>query len=187
MDLPINRHKCLVALANDIIADEVDIDVEDIERLIDIYERIIATSSEQGCDNTKVLQGYIDPFARIDFLHIDDEGLQSLRQFVMSLNYIDEEDSVLKKIVNPLKQKTLDALMEGINIAIVLRHIQGFMHFLGGLATQFINDNKHNTPASFWFSSQAEKGTFFLTAFMSTDGRIFYRYFNSTFISSLGG
>ena len=44
MNLPINRHKCLIALANDIIADGVDID-----------ERIIITSSEQGCDNTKVL------------------------------------------------------------------------------------------------------------------------------------
>lgn len=36
------------SLANDIIADGVNIDVEDIERIIDIYERIIATSSENG-------------------------------------------------------------------------------------------------------------------------------------------
>ena len=33
MNLPINRHKCLIAMANDIIADGVDIDVEDIERI----------------------------------------------------------------------------------------------------------------------------------------------------------
>ena len=71
MNLPINRHKCLIALANDIIADGVDIDVEDIERIIDIYERILITSSEQGCDNTKVLYGYIEPFARIDLVNIN--------------------------------------------------------------------------------------------------------------------
>ena len=33
MNLQINRHKCLIVLANDIIADGVDIDVEDIERI----------------------------------------------------------------------------------------------------------------------------------------------------------
>lgn len=185
MNLPINRHKCLIALANDIIADGVDIDIEDIERIIDIYERIIITSGDQGCDNTKTLQGYIDPYARIDFMHMNDEGLQSLRQFVISLNTVPEEDVVFKKHIHALQPKTLAALTDGINIAITLRHVQGFMHFLGGLATQFVNDNRYNTPASFWFSSQAEQGTFFLTAFMTVDGRILYRYFNSTLISNV--
>lgn len=128
MNLPINRHKCLIALANDIIDNGVYIDVEDIERIIDIYERIIATSSEQGCDNTKALQGYIDPFASIDFMNINDEGLQSLRQFVISLNTIPEDDEVFKKHIHALQPKTLDALVDGTNIAIVLRFVQGFMH-----------------------------------------------------------
>lgn len=47
MNLPINRHRCLVALANDIIADGVDIDVEDIERIIDIYERYLQLEHQQ--------------------------------------------------------------------------------------------------------------------------------------------
>ena len=183
--LAVKRHKALETLANDIIADGVDIDVEDIERIIDIYERIIITSSEQGCDNTKVLYGYIEPFARIDFMNMSDEGLQSLRQFVTSLNTIPEEDEVFKKHIHALQPKTLNALIEGINIAIVLRHVQSFMHFLGGLATQFIDDNKNNTVASFRFSSQAEQGTFSFAAFMSVEGRIFYRYFNNTFISNM--
>lgn len=185
MNLPINRHKCLIALANDIIADGVDIDVEDIERIIDIYERILITSSEQGCDNTKVLYGYIEPFARIDLVNINDEGLQSLRQFVMNLNTIPEEDEVFKKHIHALQPKTLDAIIDETNIAIVLRHVQDFMHFLGGLATQFIDDNKNNTVASFRFSSQAEQGIFSFTALMSAEGRIFFRYFNSTFISNM--
>lgn len=126
MNLPINRHKCLIALANDIIADGVDID-----------ERIIITSGDQGCDNTKTLQGYIDPYARIDFMHMNDEGLQSLRQFVISLNTVPEEDVVFKKHIHALQPKTLAALTDGINIAITLRHIQSFMHFLGGLATHY--------------------------------------------------
>ena len=185
MNLPINRHKCLIALANDIIADGVDIDVEDIERIIDIYERIIATSSDNGCDNTKVLQGYIDPFAMVDFMSLNEEGMQSLKQFVVSLNTIPEEDEVFKKHIHALQPKTLDAIIDGTNIAIVLRHVQDFMHFLGGLATQFIDDNKNNTVASFRFSSQAEQGIFSFTALMSAEGRIFFRYFNSTFISNM--
>lgn len=186
MNLPINRHKCLIALANDIIADGVDIDVEDIERIIDIYERIIATSSENGCDNTKVLQGYIDPFAMVDFMSLDEEGMQSLEQFVVSLNTIPEEDEVFKKYIHTLKPKTLDSLTDGIKIAVALRHVQSFMHFLGGLATQFINDSQYNTTASFRFSSQAEQGTFFFTAFLSTEGKVFFKYYNSTFISNVG-
>ena len=183
--LAVKRHKALETLANDIIADGVDIDVEDIERIIDIYERIIITSSEQGCDNTKVLYGYIEPFARIDLEGINDEGLQSLRQFVINLNTIPEDDEVFKKHIHALQPKTLDAIVDGTNIAIVLRHVQSFMHFLGGLATQFIDDNKNNTVASFRFSSQAEQGTFSFAAFMSVEGRIFYRYFNNTFISNM--
>lgn len=181
MNLPIKRHKCLVALATEIIADGVDIDVEDIERIIDIYERIIATSSEQGCDNTKVLYDYIDPFTGIDLVNINDEGLQSLRRFVINLNTPPEEDEVLKHI-HALQPKTLDAIVDGNNIVIVLQRIQSFMHFLGGLATQFIDDNKNNTMASFLFSSRAEQGLFSFTAFMTVKGEYSYKYFNNTFI-----
>ena len=48
--LAVKRHRALETLAKDIRSDGVNIDVNDIERIIDIYERIIITSGDQGCE-----------------------------------------------------------------------------------------------------------------------------------------
>lgn len=47
MNLPINRNRYIVTLANDIIDNGVNIDVEDIERIIDIYERYLQLEHQQ--------------------------------------------------------------------------------------------------------------------------------------------
>ena len=120
--LAVKRHRALETLAKDIRSDGVNIDDNDIEKLVDLYERIVKTTTS-GCDNTKVLDAYIDPYASIDFGGMEEDGIESLRQFVKSIDELSENEKFADNI-SPLERSTMNAILEGNNIVIVLKHVQ---------------------------------------------------------------
>lgn len=185
-NIPINRHKVLSILASDIIASGIPIDPNDIERIIDIYMRIVRTSSGTDCDNTKTMYCQINPFDSIDFTTIEEEGIESLRQFVLSIDTLTnstEEDSNID--YHHMSIDTVQALITGNNIIIVLNFIQTFMHFIGAIAFQFIEQNKSNTLASFVFTSMGDYGKFELHATLLSDNTISYMYFNTSLVNNV--
>ena len=182
INLPVARHKTVIALANDIIADGVNIDVEDIERIIDMYERVIVTSSSEGCDNTRIYDAYIDPYASIDFNSLSEEGIESLKGFVNNMFGLSLEEDIGAYINSP-SLKTLNALIEGTNVVTAFKHVQNFMHFLGGMAEQFVDNTKYNTLVPFRFYSRSESGTFSLFAYAASMDKILYKYYNSTLVT----
>lgn len=185
-NLSIDRHKALDVLAGDINGDGVAIEFGDIERIVDIYVRIVLTAGGLGCDNTKTIYQNIDPFAVIDFDALNDEGIESLKQFILSLDMmaenVEEKDKIHYKRID---EKTLKALLDGNNIIIALKHVQSFMHFLGAFAQQFIMQNKLNTLASFEFNSYGDHGGLTFRASLCANSTIAFTYFNSSLIFNL--
>lgn len=185
-NLPINRHKVLATLADDIITGGVAIDPNDIERIVDIYERIIKTTSRVECDNTKTLYCKINPFDSIDFSVIEEEGIESLRQFVLSIDTMTNDATVEDGTVyHHMSLETVQALTVDDNIIAVLSYVQCFMHFLGAMAFQYIDQNKSNTLASFAFTSKGDVGTFELHATLLSDNTIAYTYYNTSLVNNV--
>lgn len=178
--LAVKRHKALETLANDIQSDGVNIDVNDIEKLVDLYERIIITMTN-GCDNTKVLDAYIDPYAAVSFGMMEEEGVESLRQFVKSIDELSENEKFADNI-SPLERSTMDAILEGNNIVIVLKHIQEFMHFVGSIAEQFVKDTKECSYGVFRFTSYPTRGHMSISAYNLSEKGVAYKYTNSSLI-----
>lgn len=178
--LAVKRHKTLETLANDIQSDGVNIDVNDIEKLVDLYERIIITMTN-GCDNTKVLDAYIDPYAAVSFGMMEEEGVESLRQFVKSIDELSENEKFADNI-SPLERSTMDAILEGNNIVIVLKHIQEFMHFVGSIAEQFVKDTKECSYGVFRFTSYPTRGHMSISAYNLSEKGVAYKYTNSSLI-----
>lgn len=178
--LAVKRHKALETLANDIQSDGVNIDVNDIEKLVDLYERIIITMTN-GCDNTKVLDAYIDPYAAVSFGMMEEEGVESLRQFVKSIDELSENEKFADNI-SPLERSTMDAILEGNNIVIVLKHVQEFMHFVGSIAEQFVKDTKECSYGVFRFTSYPTRGHMSISAYNLSEKGVAYKYTNSSLI-----
>ena len=178
--LAVKRHKALETLANDIQSDGVNIDVNDIEKLVDLYERIIITMTN-GCDNTKVLDAYIDPYAAVSFGMMEEEGVESLRQFVKSIDELSENEKFADNI-SPLERSTMNAILEGNNIVIVLKHVQEFMHFIGSIAEQFIKDTKECSYGVFRFTSYPARGHMTISAYNLGEKGVAYKYTNSSLI-----
>lgn len=168
-----------------IVEDGVLIDGNDIEKIIDIYERIIKTMSDEGCDNTRTLNCKIDPYATIDFTSLGEEGIASLKNFVMGIDELktDEEDELITKA--DLSPSTKEALLTGNNIVAVLRHVQDFMHFIGGFAMQVLEDHDFMNYVNFRFSSRTHPCSLEITATTPGDGTIDFHYFNNTLINKL--
>ena len=178
--LAVKRHKALETLANDIQSDGVNIDVNDIEKLVDLYERIVKTTTS-GCDNTKVLDAYIDPYAVVNFGAMEEEGIESLRQFVKSIDELSENEKFTDNI-SPLERSTMNAILEGNNIVIVLKHVQEFMHFVGSIAEQFVKDTEECSYGVFRFTSYPTRGHMTISAYNLGDKGIAYKYTNSSLI-----
>lgn len=178
--LAVKRHKALETLANDIQFDGVNIDTGDIEKIVDLYERIVITMTN-GCDNTKVLDAYIDPYASIDFGGMEEDGIESLRQFVKSIDELSEDEKLADNI-SPLERGTMDAILEGNNIIIALKHVQEFMHFVGSIAEQFVKDTKECSYGVFRFTSYPARGHMTISAYNLGDKGISYKYTNSSLI-----
>lgn len=178
--LAVKRHKALETLAKDIQSDGVNIDVNDIEKLVDLYERIVITMTD-GCDNTKVLDTYIDPYASVNFGTMEEEGIESLRQFAKSIDELSEDEKLVDSI-SPLERGTMDAIIEGNNIIIVLKHVQEFMHFVGSIAEQFVKDTKECSYGVFRFTSYPTRGHMTISAYNLGDKGIAYKYTNSSLI-----
>ena len=178
--LAVKRHKALETLANDIQSDGVNIDVNDIEKLVDLYERIIITMTN-GCDNTKVLDAYIDPYAVVNFGAMEEEGIESLRQFVKSIDELSENEKFADNI-SPLERSTMNAILEGNNIVIVLKHVQEFMHFVGSIAEQFVKDTKECSYGVFKFTSYPTRGHMSISAYNLGEKGVAYKYINNSLI-----
>ena len=178
--LAVKRHKALETLANDIQSDGVNIDVNDIEKLVDLYERIIITMTN-GCDNTKVLDAYIDPYAAVSFGMMEEEGVESLRQFVKSIDELSENEKFADNI-SPLERSTMNAILEGNNIVIVLKHVQEFMHFVGSIAEQFVKDTEECSYGVFRFTSYPTRGHMSISAYNLSEKGVAYKYTNSSLI-----
>ena len=178
--LAVKRHRALETLAKDIRSDGVNIDDNDIEKLVDLYERIVKTTTS-GCDNTKVLDAYIDPYASIDFGGMEEDGIESLRQSVKSIDELSEDEKLADNI-SPLERGTMDAILEGNNIIIALKHVQEFMHFVGSIAEQFVKDTKECSYGVFRFTSYPTRGHMTISAYNLGDKGIAYKYTNSSLI-----
>ena len=178
--LAVKRHKALETLANDIQSDGANIDTGDIEKIVDLYERIVITMTN-GCDNTKVLDAYIDPYASIDFGGMEEDGIESLRQFVKSIDELSEDEKLADNI-SPLERSTMDAILEGNNIIIALKHVQEFMHFVVSIAEQFVKDTKECSYGVFRFTSYPTRGHMTISAYNLGDKGIAYKYTNSSLI-----
>ena len=179
--LAVKRHKALETLANDIQSDGVNIDTGDIEKIVDLYERIVITMTN-GCDNTKVLDTYIDPYAFIDFSSIEEEGIESLRQFAISIDELSKDEKFVDNI-SPLENSTMNAILDGDNIVIALKHIQEFMHFIGSIAEQFVKDTKECSYGVFRFTSYPARGHMTISAYNLGEKGIAYKYTNSSLIN----
>lgn len=179
--LAVKRHKALETLANDIQSDDVNIDTGDIEKIVDLYERIVITMTN-GCDNTKVLDTYIDPYASIDFGSMEEEGIDSLRQFAISIDELSKDEKFVDNI-SPLENSTMNAILDGNNIVITLKHVQEFMHFIGSIAEQFVKDTKECSYGVFRFTSYPARGHMTISAYNLGEKGIAYKYTNSSLIN----
>ena len=179
--LAVKRHKALETLANDIQSDGANIDTGDIEKIVDLYERIVITMTN-GCDNTKVLDTYIDPYAFIDFSNMEEEGIESLRQFAISIDELSKDEKFVDNI-SPLENSTMNAILDGDNIVIALKHIQEFMHFIGSIAEQFVKDTKECSYGVFRFTSYPARGHMTISAYNLGEKGIAYKYTNSSLIN----
>ena len=179
--LAVKRHKALETLANDIQSDGVNIDTGDIEKIVDLYERIVITMTN-GCDNTKVLDAYIDPYASIDFGSMEEEGIDSLRQFAISIDELSKDEKFVDNI-SPLENSTMNAILDGDNIVIALKHVQEFMHFIGSIAEQFVKDTKECSYGVFRFTSYPARGHMTISAYNLGEKGIAYKYTNSSLIN----
>lgn len=179
--LAVKRHKALETLANDIQSDGVNIDIGDIEKIVDLYERIVITMTN-GCDNTKVLDAYIDPYASIDFGSMEEEGIDSLRQFAISIDELSKDEKFVDNI-SPLENSTMNAILDGDNIVIALKHVQEFMHFIGSIAEQFVKDTKECSYGVFRFTSYPARGHMTISAYNLGEKGIAYKYTNSSLIN----
>ena len=179
--LAVKRHKALETLANDIQSDGVNIDTGDIEKIVDLYERIVITMTN-GCDNTKVLDAYIDPYASIDFGSMEEEGIESLRQFAISIDELSKDEKFVDNI-SPLENSTMNAILDGDNIVITLKHVQEFMHFIGSIAEQFVKDTKECSYGVFRFTSYPARGHMTISAYNLGEKDIAYKYTNSSLIN----
>ena len=179
--LAVKRHKALETLANDIQSDGVNIDTGDIEKIVDLYERIVITMTN-GCDNTKVLDAYIDPYASIDFGSMEEEGIESLRQFAISIDELSKDEKFVDNI-SPLENSSMNAILDGDNIVIALKHVQEFMHFIGSIAEQFVKDTKECSYGVFRFTSYPARGHMTISAYNLGEKGIAYKYTNSSLIN----
>lgn len=179
--LAVKRHKALETLANDIQSDGVNIDTCDIEKIVDLYERIVITMTN-GCDNTKVLDTYIDPYASIDFGSMEEKGIESLRQFAISIDELSKDEKFVDNI-SPLENSTMNAILDGDNIVITLKHVQEFIHFIGSIAEQFVKDTKECSYGVFRFTSYPARGHMTISAYNLGEKGIAYKYTNSSLIN----
>lgn len=179
----VTRHRVLESLADDIISNGVDIDPKDIEKLIDIYVRIIITATDpDGCDNTKPIDQCIDPGAVIDLININEDGIESLRTFALSFND-DRPDMPAGNFVNKLRSKTVEAI-SGSDVAIVtiLRQIQTFMHIIQGMGKQFCASTSRLPGAVYSVYSCTKNGHMSIEAYRSSKG-VAFKYDNTCLIS----
>lgn len=178
--MQINQAKVMKVLADEIRAEGIDIDDNDIEKLIDLYERIIITSSsEDGCDNTKPLATFFDPYAEIDFKNMGPEGAESIKNFFIGLNTLASDNEDIG-IYHPLSDKTVNALCTDLsisgNILIALGIVQKFMHFIGGIGETYAESGKVIGVNNVWrLFSYPDKGRLRIFAYTGTDDSISFR------------
>lgn len=183
--MQINQAKVMKVLANEIRAEGVDIDDNDIEKLIDLYERIIITSSsEDGCDNTKPLATFFDPYAEIDFGNMNHEGAESIKDFFIGINTLasDNEDT---GIYHPFSDKSVNALSIYTNIIVALNIVQKFMHFIGGIGETYAESGKVIGVNNVWrLFSYPDKGRMRIFAYTGTDDSISFRIESTCIVDS---
>lgn len=174
--MQINQAKVMKVLANEIRAEGIDINDNDIEKLIDLYERIIITSSsEDGCDNTKPLVTFFDPYAEIDFRNMGHEGAESIKDFFIGINTLasDNEDT---GIYHKFSDKTVNVLCTGSNVLVALDIVQKFMHFIGGIGETYAESGKIIGVNNVWrLFSYPNKGRLRIFAYTGTDDSISFR------------
>lgn len=187
--MQINQAKVMKVLANEIRAAGIDIDDNDAEKLIDFYERIIITSSsEEGCDNTKPLTIFFDPYAEIDFKSMGAEGVESIKDFFIGINTLasDNEDT---GIYHPFSDKTVNALGVDLsisgNILVALDIVQKFMHFIGGIGETYAESGKVIGVNNIWrLFSYPDKGRLRIFAYTGTDDSISFRIESTCIVDS---
>ena len=183
--MQINQAKVMKVLANEIRAEGIDIDDNDIEKLIDLYERIIITSSsEDGCDNTKSLATFFDPYAEIDFKNMGSEGAESIKNFFIGINTLASDNEDIG-IYHPLSGKTVSALSIGGNILVALDIVQKFMHFIGGIGETYAESGKVIGVNSVWrLFSYPDKGRLRIFAYTGTNDSISFRIESTCIVDS---
>ena len=171
----IKQHEVIKSLKRELDAVKVAIPEQDLEKVIDLYERIILTSSGND-DNTSYTSAYIDPNASIDFYTIEEEGINSIKQFIRGIDDLTIEHP---ECYYPLTKDTLDTLLQANNVIIVFNRIQSVMHYIGAMAMQFLKDTAKSSPNAIWtFESLPERGSLEITAYNTEAGPVFH-YMNS--------
>lgn len=183
--MQINQAKVMKVLANEIRAEGIDIDDNDVEKLIDLYERIIITSSsEDGCDNTKSLATFFDPYAEIDFKNMGPEGAKSIKNFFIGINTLASDNEDIG-IYHPLSGKTVSTLSIGGNILVALDIVQKFMHFIGGIGETYAESGKVVGVNNVWrLFSYPDKGRLRIFAYTGADDSISFRIESTCIVDS---
>ena len=183
MGIPVQRDRMLNVLANDIMSNGIDIDIEDIEKLVDIYLRVLITlNSENGIYNTKPIDHMVNITSDISIT--DDNGVESIKNFIRAIDDLssnDHNDGSFE--IHPLSEKTLTGILSGVNIVSVFKCIHRFLDYVGNIGYQFVQSNAELNGIVYKFTSIPEQGIFSVTMYPNVDGNVSCKVYSNCLVS----
>lgn len=161
-------------LANEIRAKGIMIPETDIEKIVELYIRVILSSNEGGFDNAKEFSVEFDPFATIDFDSLDDDAIHSISKLVIeicgTLEALNEKNPGTYTVID---RETVGIITAGNNIATVFNEVQKMLHYIGAMAQDsFTRKDTVIGKTAFWeFISYDDNGCrFCITAVLMMSG-----------------
>lgn len=129
-DIP--RHILMEEFSKAMAYQGIVVDPDDVLKLMDVYMRIIINSFPGvPIDTSHGLNIVIDGTQHADFREMNDGDIENLKNYIRSLNESADNDFYVE---------TLDSILSGKNIIIVLSAIRQLFMFIFGMAKQFLDD-----------------------------------------------
>lgn len=161
-------------LTNEIRAKGVMIPEKDIERIVELYIRIILSSKADGLDNAKPFSVLFNPFDTIDFDSIDEDAIHSISNLVIEIcGTLESLNAQNPHMYTEINRDTVGIITAGNNIATVFAEVQKMIHYIGAVAQDSLaRREKVVGEAAYWeFESYDDDGNrFIITAVEMNNG-----------------
>lgn len=181
------RSRVLVNLVNEIQAKGINIPEKAIENIVELYVRVILSSSEDGFENSIApFCVQFDPFATIDFDNIHDDTIQSINQLVIDICEMIEDlhKDDPESYPTVIDKDLVTTITTDKNIVIIFNEVQKMMHLIGAMAQDTLIHHYRSfahKACSYWeFMSFNEKmRRFVVIAVQLMDGKQIFTIANN--------